>query len=87
MRRDQEGRQRQEQTNHSGRHCGGFRMFDPMKEALRGRRFSPGKEVIVAVQNWLKAQPKNLRNAETGALKSKGITLKSDISFVSVCLQ
>jgi hypothetical protein len=29
-----------------------------MKEALRGRRFSSDEEVIGAVQNWLKTQPK-----------------------------
>jgi hypothetical protein len=34
-------------------------MFGPMKEALRGRRFSSSEEVIGAVQNWLKTQPKN----------------------------
>jgi hypothetical protein len=34
-------------------------MFGPMKEALRGRRFSSDEEVIGAVQNWLKTQPKN----------------------------
>jgi hypothetical protein len=45
------------------------------------------------VQNWLKTQPKNfdgiknLWNAGTGALKSKGVTLKSNIGFVSVYLQ
>jgi hypothetical protein len=47
------------------------------------------------VQNWLGAQPKlffsdgikNLWNTGTGALKSKGITLKSNISFVSVYLK
>jgi hypothetical protein len=33
-------------------------MFGPMTEALRGRRFSSYKEVIGAVQNWLKTQPK-----------------------------
>jgi hypothetical protein len=33
-------------------------MFGPMKEALRGRRFSSDEEVIGAVQNWLKTQPK-----------------------------
>jgi hypothetical protein len=37
-----------------------FHMFGPMKEALRGRRFSSDEEVIGAVQNWLKSQPKNL---------------------------
>jgi hypothetical protein len=34
-------------------------MFGPMKEALRGRRFSSDEEVTGAVQNWLKTQPKN----------------------------
>jgi hypothetical protein len=32
-------------------------MFDPMKEGLRRRRFS-SDEVIGAMQNWLKTQPK-----------------------------
>jgi hypothetical protein len=30
-----------------------------MKEALRGKRFSSDEEVIDAVQNWLKTQPRN----------------------------
>jgi hypothetical protein len=34
-------------------------MFDPTKEALRGRRFSSDEEVIGAVQNLLKRQQKN----------------------------
>jgi hypothetical protein len=66
-----------------------------MKEDLRGRRLSSDEEVTGEVQNWLKTQParklltefKNLSNAGTGALKSRGITLKSDISFVSLYLQ
>jgi hypothetical protein len=33
-------------------------MFGPMKEALSGR-FSSDEEVIGAVKNWLKTQPKN----------------------------
>jgi hypothetical protein len=37
-----------------------FYMFGSMKEALRGRRFSSDEEVIGAVQNWLKTQPKTL---------------------------
>jgi hypothetical protein len=70
-------------------------MFGPVKESLRGRRFS-SDEVIGAVKNWLETEPKtfsdrikkkNLLNAGTGALKSRGITLKSNISFVSVYLQ
>jgi hypothetical protein len=35
-----------------------------MKEDLRGRRFSFDEEVIGAVQNWLKKQPKKLFLAE-----------------------
>jgi hypothetical protein len=34
-------------------------MFGPMKETLRGRKFSSDEEVIGAMQNWLKKQPKN----------------------------
>jgi hypothetical protein len=86
---------REKQTNHSG----SFHMFGPMKEALRGRRFSSDEEVIGATQNCLKTRPKNffsdgikkrkkkLVKHCTGALKSRGITLKSDISFVSVYLK
>jgi hypothetical protein len=35
-------------------------MFGPMKETLRGRRFSSYEEVIGTVQNWLKTQLKKL---------------------------
>jgi hypothetical protein len=35
-------------------------LFGPMKESLRGRRFPSDKEVIDAVQNWLKTQPRKL---------------------------
>jgi hypothetical protein len=35
-------------------------MFGPMKETLRGRRFSSDEEVIGTVQNWLKTQLKKL---------------------------
>jgi hypothetical protein len=35
-------------------------MFGPMKEALRGRRFSSNEEVIGAVQNWLRKKEKKL---------------------------
>jgi hypothetical protein len=33
-------------------------MFTPMKESLRGRRFSSNEEVIGVVQNLLKTQKK-----------------------------
>jgi hypothetical protein len=36
---------------------GDFHMFGPMKEALGGR-FSSDEEVIGAMYNWLKTQPK-----------------------------
>jgi histone-lysine N-methyltransferase SETMAR len=35
-----------------------FHIFGPMKEVVRGRRFS-SSEVIGIVQNWLKMQPRN----------------------------
>jgi hypothetical protein len=66
MRRDQEGRQHHGlrtilktlkewygKTNHSGRHFGSFQRFCPMKEALRGRRFSSDEDVTDAVQKKL----------------------------------
>jgi hypothetical protein len=71
-------------------------MFGPMKEAVRGRRFSSDEEVIGAVQKSVKDATKyffffdgikNLLNAGTCAVKSNGITLKSNISFVSVYLK
>jgi hypothetical protein len=34
-------------------------MFGPMKEALRGRRFSSDEGFFGTVQHWLKMQPKN----------------------------
>jgi hypothetical protein len=33
-------------------------MFGPVKEALRGRRFSSNEEVISVVQNWFKEATK-----------------------------
>jgi hypothetical protein len=40
--------------------CRDFHTFGPMKEALRGIVFQSDEEVIGAVKNWLKTQPKNL---------------------------
>jgi hypothetical protein len=48
-----------------------FHMFDPMKEALRGRRFSSDEEVMGAVQNWLKTQPK--QNLFSDGIKKKNL--------------
>jgi histone-lysine N-methyltransferase SETMAR len=74
-----------------------FHTFGPMKEDLRGRRFSSDEEVIGVAQNWLKMQPKNNFFFSGGikifvkrwnrSVKSRGITLKNNISFVSVYLQ
>jgi len=37
-----------------------FHLFGPLKEALRGRRFSRGDDdVKAAVHQWLRAQPKH----------------------------
>ena len=35
-----------------------FHLFGPLKEALRGRRFSCDDYVKAAVHQWLRAQPK-----------------------------
>jgi transposase len=35
-----------------------YHLFDPLKEALRGRRFTSNEEVKKAVHAWLTAQPK-----------------------------
>jgi hypothetical protein len=35
-----------------------FHLFGLLKEALRGRRFSGGDDVKVAVRQWLRAQLK-----------------------------
>ena len=71
-------------------------LFGPLKEALRGRRFTSDQEVKEAELAWLDAQPKNffsegirsLCNDGPSALKSKGTMLKNDIniSFLYVLL-
>jgi len=35
-----------------------FHLFRPLKQALRGRRFSCDDDVKAAVLQWLRAQPK-----------------------------
>jgi histone-lysine N-methyltransferase SETMAR len=35
-----------------------FHLFEPLKEALRGRRFSCDDDVKAAVHQWLRVQPK-----------------------------
>jgi hypothetical protein len=66
-----------------------FHVLRPVIEAHREIRFSSDEEVIGAVQNWLKTQPKTvffdgikkLVNSWNRCVESRGITLKSDISF------
>ena len=36
-----------------------YHIFDPLKEALRGRRFTSDEEVKEAVHTWLREQPEN----------------------------
>jgi hypothetical protein len=69
-------------------------MFGPMKEALRGRRFSSDKEIISAVQSSLNTQTKTFSDGITKFMKRwnwrvevGGTTLKNNINFVSVYLQ
>jgi len=35
-----------------------FHLFGPLREALRGKRFSCDDDVTAAVHQWLRAQPK-----------------------------
>jgi histone-lysine N-methyltransferase SETMAR len=35
-------------------------LFGPLKQALRGRRFSYDYDVKAAVHQWLRAQPNNI---------------------------
>ena len=59
-----------------------YHIFSPLKEALRGRRFTSNEEVKEAVHTWLREQPKasslqeyrNLWNDTTNALCCKGTT-------------
>ena len=37
-----------------------YYLFGPLKDALRGRRFTSDEEVKEAVHKWLAAQPKNI---------------------------
>ena len=71
-----------------------YHLFGPLKEALRGHRFTSDQEVKEAVHAWLAAQPKmffsegfrNFVNDGPSALKSKGTMLKNDdnVSFLLV---
>ena len=64
-----------------------YHLFGPLKEALRGRRFTSEQELKEAVHAWLAAQPKcfflrakrSLCNDGRSVLKSKGIMLKNDV--------
>ena len=70
-----------------------YHLFDPLKVALRGRRFTSDQEVMEAVHVWLAAQLKtyfrgasgSLYNNGPSALKSKGTVLKHDVN-VSICI-
>jgi hypothetical protein len=57
-------------------------MFGPMKEALRGRRFSSDEEIIGAVQNWLKTQPKKTFLTELKLVKRWDRCIKAEGDYV-----
>jgi len=62
-----------------------YHLFGPLKDALRGRRFTSDEGVKEAMHEWLAAQPKTffLRaprsfwNAGTSALQSTGNIMKN----------
>jgi hypothetical protein len=64
-----------------------YHLFDPLKDALRGRHFTSDEEVMEAVHEWLAAQSKtfllwvsrSLWIAGTSVLKSTGTMLENDI--------
>ena len=63
-----------------------YHLFGPLKEALRGHRFTTDQELKVVVHAWLAAQPKNFLKAKrslcndgSSTLKSKGTMLKNDV--------
>jgi hypothetical protein len=60
-----------------------FHMFGPVKDIIRGRRFSSDEDVIGAVLNWLRRNEKTFSLAETYEMLEpvRGITLKSNIKF------
>ncbi|KAF6028815.1 hypothetical protein EB796_012879 [Bugula neritina] len=45
-----------------------FHLFGPMKEGLRGQRFSTDEEVKTAVRSWLRSQPSFFYEAGIHAL-------------------
>ena len=65
-----------------------YHLFGPLKEALRGRRFTSDPEVKEVVLAWLAAKPKTFYSGASGslcndgpsALKSKGTMLKNDVN-------
>jgi hypothetical protein len=67
-----------------------YHLFGPLKEALRGRRFTSDKELKEAVHGWLAARPKtffsegirSFCNDGSNALKSKGTLLKNVIIII-----
>jgi hypothetical protein len=63
-----------------------YRLFGPLKDVLRGRRFASVEELKEAVHEWLTAQrhlflraSRSLWNAGTSVLKNTRTMLKNDI--------
>jgi hypothetical protein len=54
---------------------------------IRSKNWRGARLVKNAIKNFFLTELKNVWNAGTGALKSRGITVKSYVSFVSVYLQ
>ena len=66
-----------------------YHLFGPLKEALRGHRFTLHQEVKEVVHAWLAVQPKtsfwrisgSLCNDGPSVLKSKETVLKNDVNL------
>jgi hypothetical protein len=68
-----------------------FHLFGPLKNALRGHRFADDDEMKEAVHDWLRNQTQdfhmalgNLQSAGLKVLRSKDITLKSNVFAMSL---
>jgi hypothetical protein len=57
-------------------------MFGPMKEVLRGRRFSSDEEAFGAVQNWLKHNQKTFSDGIKKLVKRWSLCVEVEGDYV-----
>jgi histone-lysine N-methyltransferase SETMAR len=71
-----------------------YHLFGPLKDALRGRRFSTDKEVREAVHKWLRDQPKTfivlgirkLVDRWTKCIENEGDYIEKDVLVQPILL-